>query len=73
MSRADVDEDDAATPERLLRTVTPPYRGRPDREMTTIGWAVLVGMLLILLPLLPVAIALWLVVKLLDRLVRWRE
>ncbi|MHC3436889.1 DUF7535 family protein [Natrialbaceae archaeon A-gly3] len=73
MSRADVDDDDASTPEAVLRTVTPPYRGQPNRSMSTIGWIILIGLLIVLLPLLPAAIALWLVVKLLDRLARWRK
>lgn len=67
MSRSD--EDDSRP---VLRTVTPPYRGRKDREMDVIGWGYLLGLLVLLVPLLPVAIALWLVGKALDGLDRLR-
>ena len=52
---------------RTYRTVTPPYRGREDREMSAIGWALFLGMVVILLPLLPVLVLVWLVTKLLGR------
>ncbi|WP_254766441.1 DUF7535 family protein [Salinilacihabitans rarus] len=59
-------DDDESGSERTLRTVTPSYHGRPDREMTLIGWAYFLGLLIVLLPLLPFAIILWLVSRLLD-------
>lgn len=70
MSRTETpaSEDDASVPRELLRTVTPPYGGRIGPEMDVIGWAIFLGILVLLLPLLPVAIALWLIVRLLDRL-----
>lgn len=59
-------DDDESGSERTLRTVTPSYHGRPDREMAVIGWAYFLGLLVVLLPLLPFAIVLWLVGRLLD-------
>jgi hypothetical protein len=38
---------------KVLRTVTPPYRSRPDTEMNTIGWLLFLGLLSVLVPLLP--------------------
>ncbi|WP_458207462.1 DUF7535 family protein [Haladaptatus sp. NG-SE-30] len=49
-----------------LRTVTPPYRGRPDSEMNAIGIALLLGMVVILLPLLPFLVIVWLISKLTE-------
>ncbi|WP_458188846.1 DUF7535 family protein [Haladaptatus sp. NG-WS-4] len=49
-----------------LRTVTPPYRGRPDSEMNAIGIAVFLGMIVVLLPLLPFLIIVWLISKLTE-------
>jgi hypothetical protein len=51
---------------RVLRTVSPPYRGRPDAEMTTIGWLLFVGMLFVLVPLLPFLVIVWLLTKVAD-------
>jgi hypothetical protein len=50
----------------LLRTVTPSYLGRPDREMDVIGWGVFFGLVIILVPLLPFLVIGWLISKLLD-------
>ncbi|WP_255169537.1 DUF7535 family protein [Natrononativus amylolyticus] len=69
MSRAETaGEEDESIPREALRTVTPPYGGRVNPEMDVIGWGIFLGLLVLLLPLLPVAIALWLIVRLLDRL-----
>ncbi|MFC7081859.1 DUF7535 family protein [Halorussus caseinilyticus] len=47
MSAGGSDEaDDDAIPapvKKVARTVTPPYRGRPDTEMTTIGIVYFLG------------------------------
>jgi len=59
----------SAAPEpakRVLRTVTPPYRSRPDAEMTTIGWMLFLGTLAILVPLLPFIFVVWLITKVAD-------
>ncbi|MFC3477985.1 DUF7535 family protein [Halobacterium litoreum] len=51
---------------RVLRTVTPPYRSRPDAEMTTVGWMVFLGLLAVLVPLLPFVLVVWLISKVAD-------
>ncbi|NHN60917.1 hypothetical protein G9466_17785 [Halorussus sp. JP-T4] len=48
---------------KVVRTVTPGYRGRPDAEMTTIGIAYGLGLLVLLVPLLPFIVIVWLVSK----------
>lgn len=54
--------------EKAFRTVTPPYHGHPDSEMNAIGIALFLGMLVLLLPLLPFLIIVWLISKLTERL-----
>lgn len=51
---------------RAYRTVTPGYRGRDDVEMNLVGWGLLLGVVLILVPLLPFIIVVWAVRKVLD-------
>lgn len=51
----------------FIRTVTPLSRTRPDQEMDVIGWLLFLGMLIVLLPLLPVILAVWLFSRLLGR------
>ncbi len=53
---------------KVLRTVTPPVRGRSDSEMNVIGLGVFLGMLVLLVPLLPFLFIVWLVSKLTDAL-----
>lgn len=58
--------------ERLYRTVTPPYFGRPDTEMDVLGWGFFLGILVLLVPLLPFMVILWVGGKLLGALRRRR-
>ena len=44
----------------VLRMVTAPYRSRPDEEMTMVGLVYGAGLVLVLLPLLPFFVLLWL-------------
>ncbi len=46
-----------------LHTVTKPYRSRRDAEMNLIGIAYGAGLLLILIPLLPLLVIIWLLGK----------
>ena len=48
----------------LLRTVTAPYRSRSDSEMNLIGLLYGLGLVIVLLPLLPFIVLLWLAGKL---------
>ncbi|WP_254542882.1 DUF7535 family protein [Halomarina pelagica] len=50
-----------------MRTVTPEYFGRPDAEMSAIGWALFLGMVILLVPLLPFIAIVWAVSKLFER------
>lgn len=54
------EEEDAT----LLRTVTKPYRSRTDEEMNIIGLLYGLGLLVVLIPLLPFIVLLWVLSKL---------
>ncbi len=66
------DDDDPSAPVRALRTVTPGYAGHPNREMGVIGWTMALLLVVLLLPVLPVLLALWIVSKLVSAVARWR-
>ena len=57
------DESSGSTLPEPLRTVTPPSRTHPDQGMDIIGWGVLLGLLVILFPLLPFILIVWLISK----------
>ncbi len=59
MSDAD-DGDESRLPEPL-RTVTPPSGTHPDAQMDAIGWLIFLGLLILLLPVLPILIIVWLI------------
>ncbi|WP_435348250.1 DUF7535 family protein [Haloarchaeobius sp. HRN-SO-5] len=64
-------QQEESTPSALpepLRTVTPPYFGREDAEMSVIGWAVFGLLVAILFPFLPLLIAIWAVSKVAEAL-----
>lgn len=65
MSSEDSDdsEDSPPAPVRAYRTVTPPYRGHPNEEMHLIGLLYLAGLLVLLLPLAPFILLIWLLDK----------
>lgn len=50
----------------LLRTVTAPYRSRPDEEMNIIGMLYGLGLVMVMLPLLPFIVLFWLLSRLAD-------
>lgn len=52
-------DDDAGLLKAAYRTVTPGYDARSDDEMNAIGWAIFLGIAALLLPLLPFAIIVW--------------
>jgi len=66
MSNSD-ESNGSALPEPL-RTVTPPSGTHPDAEMDAIGWAVFVGLLIVLTPLIPIIAVIWLIAKAQDAL-----
>ena len=70
---SDENDDGGVTPapvKKALRTVTPSYRGRPDAEMTTIGVAYFLGLVVLLIPLLPFIVVVWVVSKITGFLAR---
>ncbi|MDX1744744.1 MAG: hypothetical protein R3324_02305 [Halobacteriales archaeon] len=50
----------------VLRTVTAPYRSRADGEMNAIGIIYGLGLLLVLIPLLPFIVLIWVLGKVAD-------
>lgn len=48
-------------------TVTREYFGRPDREMDVIGWVIFLGLIVLLIPLLPFLIVVWVINRLANR------
>lgn len=56
--------DDPGAVKKALRTVTPGSKGHPDIEMDTIGWAIFLGIVILLVPLLPFLVIVWVLTKL---------
>jgi hypothetical protein len=67
MSSQDADEE-PALPKKVLRTVTPGTRGHRDPGMDVVGWGMLLGMLILLVPLLPFLLIVWVFTKVFDRI-----
>jgi hypothetical protein len=59
-------DDDRGTARKALDTVTPPSMPKPNAEMSTIGWAMFLGLVLVLMPLLPFLLIVWVLSKLID-------
>jgi hypothetical protein len=59
-------EADESTLEPVYRTLGKPFRARADAEMDAIGWTIFLGMLILLVPLLPFLLLVWVLTKLLD-------
>ena len=66
----ETEDGETAPVKKALRTVTPSYRGRPDSEMTTIGIAYFLGLVVLLIPLLPFIVVVWIVSKITGFLAR---
>lgn len=60
--------DDSPGPVERIRSVSPLSRGRPDAEMDVIGWSIFLGLVILVLPLLPVLIVVWAITKVIDAL-----
>ena len=52
----------------LARTVTPPSDTHRDEEMDLIGWGIFAGLLVLLMPLLPFLLIVWLISKVTEAL-----
>lgn len=57
-----------STARKALRTVTPSYRGRPDEEMNLIGITYFLVLLVVLVPLLPFVLIVWILSKAFEAL-----
>ncbi|SEO53121.1 hypothetical protein SAMN04487948_103102 [Halogranum amylolyticum] len=60
------DDTETGVLTKAYRTVTPGYRSRPDTEMNVIGLTYFLVLLVLLVPLLPFIIVVWLISKFLD-------
>jgi hypothetical protein len=65
MSESESPSDESALAP-VYRTLGKPFRARADAEMDAIGWTVFLGMLILLVPLLPFIVLVWLITKVLD-------
>lgn len=65
--RADT-TDDTGPLTQAVQTVTPPYVGRPDAEMNTLGWGYVAVLVLLLFPFLPFVLLVWGTVRLIEAL-----
>lgn len=65
------DEESALpAPAKALRTVTKPFRGRPDAEMTIVGIAYFLGLVVLLIPFLPFIAIVWVLSKVMGKMAR---
>ncbi len=53
---------------KAYRTVSPRYESRPLFEMNIVGWGMLLGLLILVVPLLPFIVLVWVLTKLFDLL-----
>ena len=60
------DEESGGLSERL-RTVTPDVGMHRNMEMDAIGWGIFAGLVVVMLPLLPVLVVVWVLMKLFGR------
>ncbi|UIP00653.1 hypothetical protein Hbl1158_04650 [Halobaculum sp. CBA1158] len=63
------DDDDAGLAKSVYRTVTPGYTSHSDDGMNAIGWAVFLGVVLLLVPLLPLIVVVWGVNKVIEAVI----
>jgi hypothetical protein len=59
-------DDSAGAVRRAYRRTSPLYGSRPNAEMDGIGWSIFLGILVLLVPLLPFFLIVWLLEKLID-------
>ncbi|SDM04898.1 hypothetical protein SAMN04487949_0647 [Halogranum gelatinilyticum] len=60
------DDSEPGVLKSAYRTVTPGYKSHPDTEMNVIGLAYFLGILVLLVPLLPFIVLVWLISKLIE-------
>jgi len=70
MSAAETEStEESSTPvvKKAIRTVTPGYGSHEDAGMNAVGWTLFLGLVLLLLPFLPLLIVVWAISKLLEK------
>ncbi|MEF8827124.1 MAG: hypothetical protein V5A34_06895 [Halapricum sp.] len=68
MSEDESEPSEDSTVVEVLRTVTPGYSSRENTEMNVVGWSVFLGLVILLVPFLPLLIVVWLISKVLEKL-----
>ena len=63
----DEQSSDSILPEPI-RSVTPLTGTRPNQGMDVIGWSIFLGLVILMVPLLPLLIIVWLVSKAVEAL-----
>jgi hypothetical protein len=66
VSEPETGDEELSAARQVLRTVTPGPRGHRDTGMDAVGWAVFLGLVVLLVPLLPVLALVWVLTKVLD-------
>jgi hypothetical protein len=59
-------DDEPSVLTKAYRSVSPRYESHGDAEMDSIGWAMFLGMLVLLVPLLPFLLLVWVLGKVID-------
>jgi hypothetical protein len=66
-TQSDTESTESILPEPI-RSVTPLTGTRPDQEMDVFGWGMFLGIAILLVPLLPFILIVWLVSKVTEAL-----
>ncbi|WP_380679011.1 DUF7535 family protein [Salinigranum sp. GCM10025319] len=59
-------DDEPGVLTKAYRSVSPRYESHPDAEMDSVGWVIFLGMLVLLVPLLPFLLIVWVLGKVLE-------
>lgn len=65
-AESSADESTLEPAKMVYRTLGEPFRARADAEMDAIGWTIFLGLLILLVPLLPFILLIWVITKILD-------
>lgn len=57
----ETDDEELSVPRKVLRTVTPYYRGHESSDVG--GWAMFLALLVLVVPLLPFIVLVWVISK----------
>jgi hypothetical protein len=65
-SSVETSGDDAGVLTKAYRSVSPRYESHEDAGMDAIGWTIFLGILVLLVPLLPFLVVVWVLQKLIG-------